>query len=107
MSIPPTNNSKVLFNYAWVLFQKHYNQSAVRNISVNFSKLTSDDYMQLDLFENPDEQINDNKLDYLVDEIRNKYGFEAIVHASSKMAGGTAISRSNIVGGHAGGNDGL
>lgn len=107
MSIPPTNNSRVLFEYALELFRKHHNGCAVRNISVNFSKLIDDGFMQLDLFNDPDDQINDNELGYLLDEIRNKYGFEAIVHASSLMEGGTAIRRSNLVGGHAGGNDGL
>ncbi|MBP1042922.1 Y-family DNA polymerase [Vagococcus sp. BWB3-3] len=107
LAIPPTNNSRVLYEYALLLFTKHYNGCAVRHMGVNFSKLTTDEYMQLSLFEDPEEQIADNKLDYLVDGIRHRFGYGAIVHASSIMEGGTAISRSQLVGGHAGGNDGL
>lgn len=107
LTIPPTNNSRILYEYALGLFKKHYNGCAVRNIAVNFSKLIGDGFIQLDLFDDPEEQINNTNLGYLLDEIRNKYGFEAIVHASSLMEGGTAIRRSNLVGGHAGGNDGL
>lgn len=59
--------------------------------------------MQLDLFSNQEEQVADNKLEYLVDDIRNKYGFSAIVHASSLLEGATALNRASLVGGHAGG----
>lgn len=57
--------------------------------------------LQLDLFTEPDEQINDLKIDFVVDTIRKKYGFKSIVHASSVLEGGRAIARSGLVGGHA------
>ncbi|MDV7818727.1 hypothetical protein PSG98_14385, partial [Enterococcus faecalis] len=37
---------------------------------------------------------------HLCDEIRNRYGFKALVHASSLLPGATAISRSSKIGGH-------
>lgn len=107
ISIPPTNNSKVLYQWCLQLFRKYYNGVAVRHIAINYSKLTGDGFMQLDLFQEPEEQINSNKLEYLLDEIRNKYGYESLVHASSYLDGATAIDRSSLIGGHAGGMDGL
>ncbi|MDT2695316.1 hypothetical protein P7E07_15425, partial [Enterococcus gallinarum] len=59
------------------------------------------------LQQNPDEQVKDLKIDYVVDTIRKKYGFKSIVHANSIMEGGRAIARSSLVGGHAGGMSGL
>lgn len=47
------------------------------------------------------------ELNYLIDKIRQKFGFQALIHASSLLEGVTAIHRSRLVGGHAGGNVGL
>lgn len=49
----------------------------------------------------------DRKLDRIIDLIREKYGFTSIVHANSMLPGGRAIARSHLVGGHAGGMDGI
>lgn len=58
---------------------------------------------QLNLFQEPEIQINNEKLDTIVDVIRNRYGYTALVHASSIAEGGRAIARSTLVGGHASG----
>lgn len=105
VTIPVTNNSTVLYRHVLELFNTHYRGHAVRNIAVNFSKLTDDGYMQLNLFDNQEEQVTENKLDYLIDDIRKKYGFSSIIHASSKLEGATALTRASLVGGHAGGID--
>lgn len=107
MSVSETDSSNKIVNYCMELFDKFYNGSVVRNLSVNCSKLTEATSIQLNLFEEPTETINNNLLDNSVDLIRRKFGFDSIVHASSLMEGATAIARSNLVGGHAGGMDGL
>ena len=61
----------------------------------------------MDLFSDPEKMVQEEKLDYLCDKIRNRYGFKALVHASSLLPGVTAISRSSLVGGHAGVMSGL
>ncbi|MGC5695554.1 excinuclease ABC subunit A, partial [Enterococcus faecium] len=43
-------------------------------------------------------------VDFVVDTIRKKYGFQSIIHAHSLLQGGRAIARSSLVGGHAGGS---
>ncbi|WP_373879222.1 hypothetical protein [Enterococcus faecalis] len=59
------------------------------------------------MFHVPQEQIINNQLDFLIDKIRQKFGFKALIHASSLLEGATAVNRSGLVGGHAGGNVGL
>ena len=54
----------------------------------------------MDLFSDPEKMVQEEKLDYLCDKIRNRYGFKALVHASSLLPGVTAISRSSKIGGH-------
>lgn len=103
MKIVPTENSKVLVNHAISLFEQNYKDGyAVRHLSVTFSKLEESNNLQLNLFEDPYETINQNELDGIVDKIRSRYGFESIVHASSYTEGATAIERSKLVGGHSG-----
>ncbi|EOH86345.1 hypothetical protein I588_05167 [Enterococcus pallens ATCC BAA-351] len=61
----------------------------------------------MNLFEEPEKQLDNRKIDFVVDNIRKKYGFKAIVHATSLMPGARAIDRSSLVGGHAGGMSGI
>ena len=107
LSIPKTNSSKELFSYCLQLFDKFYDGSAVRNVAISFSKLSTDTSLQLNLFDQPEESMSNQLLDTTIDQIRKEYGFDSIYHASSLMEGATAIARSHLVGGHAGGMDGL
>lgn len=105
--ITATNTTKVLVREVLQLFRDYYNGKEIRHVGVSFGKLVPSSSIQLDLFSDPDEQVQDNKLDHLVDTIRQKYGFASIVHATSMLEGATAISRASLVGGHAGGMEGL
>ena len=60
--------------------------------------------VQLNLFQDADLQVKNYDIEKTVDQIREKYGFKALVHARSKTPGGTAIERASLVGGHNGGN---
>lgn len=107
IKIPLTNSSKEIAEALLIVFTRHYRRQDVRNIGVNCSKLTFTNTLQLNLFQEPEEQINDFKIDFIVDTIRKKYGFKSIVHAHSYMPGSRAIERSTLVGGHAGGMSGI
>lgn len=107
MKIPVTSNSKQLVHYCLEIFDHYYSGEAVRSLGISYSKLTYSESIQLDLFMDPDRQIADAKLDNLVDAIRRKYGFRSLIHASSLLDGATAISRTSLVGGHAGGLEGM
>lgn len=102
-----SNNTKVLSEHVLQLFRSEYNYQDIRHIGVSYSKLVQTDVLQLDLFSDPVQEVNEERLDFLIDTIRKKYGFKALIHASSLMEGATAVSRASLVGGHAGGNVGL
>ncbi|MBO0441514.1 Y-family DNA polymerase [Candidatus Enterococcus ikei] len=107
MKIPHSNNTKVLSDYIIGLFRMEYNGQDVRHVGISYSKLVQTDTLQLDLFSDPDQELNEQRLDFLIDTIRKKYGFKSLIHASSLMEGATAVSRSGLVAGHAGGNVGV
>ena len=99
---------KVLITYVLALFREHYLAGTdVRQLGLSYGKLVWNESLQLDLFSEPEEQISEMELNYLIDKIRQKFGFQALIHASSLLEGATAIHRSGLVGGHAGGNVGL
>lgn len=102
--IIPTNESKILAQVVLDLFFSYWPGDPVRNVSIYFSDLVSDDHQQLDFFRSPESQIKSKHLDNTVDKLRLRYGFSHLVKASSTLPGGTAIERSNLVGGHNGGN---
>ncbi|BDX45579.1 MULTISPECIES: Y-family DNA polymerase [Enterococcus] len=108
LKIACSNNTKVLTEHVLKLFRDNYVPGMdIRNLGVSFGKLVWDTTLQLDIFSPPEEQIINNQLDFLIDKIRQKFGFKALIHASSLLEGATAVNRAGLVGGHAGGNTGL
>ena len=75
--------------------------SPVRRISVAATRLADRYGEQLDLFNPP--KYDMVKLEDTVDSIRKRFGKTSIIRASSLEKGGTFIERSQLVGGHAGG----
>lgn len=94
LTIPATNNTQQLIDYCLLLFRKNWKHQAIRHVGISYSRLIFSDNVQLNLFQKPEKQLNQEKLDVLIDTIRNKYGYAALIHAASLMQGGTAIERS-------------
>lgn len=103
-AITPTcaNNSLVATLIA--LFRANWEDMPVRNIGVAYSALEPDTSQQLTFFKDPKQEIKQRTLDRTVDDLRKKYGFNSVIKASSLMKGATAVNRSQLVGGHNGGN---
>lgn len=107
MKIPVTNSTRLLTEYCLTLFRARWQGQEIRQIGITYSQLVATDTLQLDLFHDPEKQIQEQQLETLIDTIRKKYGYTALIHAHSMTSGGTAIARTSLVGGHAGGMDGL
>lgn len=102
MKVYPTDNSRKIVLYALHLFREHYTNEPVRSIAISAGKITFKEGTQLNLFEDAVQTLQQEQLDKAIDHIRSRYGFKAMMHASSLMEGGTALSRSDLVGGHRG-----
>ncbi|MGH2242649.1 Y-family DNA polymerase, partial [Enterococcus faecalis] len=63
-------------------------------LGLSFGKLVWNGSFQLVLFPEPEEQISEMELNFLIDKIRQKFGFQALILASSLLEGATAIHRS-------------
>ena len=96
----PTNDEKTLYEMCMTLFNKFYEGYPIRKVSINFAGLENNNSEQLNLFENyQDKQKRDN-INYAVDDIKNKYGKNSIIKASSLLKDSTAIQRNKKIGGH-------
>ena len=102
--ITPTNVNYDLVKELIVLFRENWHGEGIRTIGISYTDLSADNSQQLNMLEDFDLQIKRYKLDHVVDKIRKEHGFTSLVKASSLLKGATAIERSNLVGGHNGGN---
>jgi DNA polymerase V len=94
----PTNITMELYRVCLDLFQVFYDGQTVRNISITLSNICEDAETQLTLFslDHPAKR----KIGYVMDDIRQKHGSNALLRAVSYTKGGTALHRSRLLGGH-------
>ncbi|MDO4903819.1 MAG: Y-family DNA polymerase [Limosilactobacillus sp.] len=98
-----TADTKIINQNLIYLFEKYWDEVAsVRHVGVSCTRLTDRFGEQLSFFDTP--RHNVITVEDTMDSIRRRYGKTAIMRASSLKRGGTFISRSNLVGGHSGGN---
>lgn len=94
---PATNVTTKIHKVCLELLKENYNGKLVRNVYVSLTNLSSDEIVQLDLFE---DNSKERDLGYTMDAIRKKYGLASIMRASSLTAAGTLVDRSSKIGGH-------
>ncbi|MBU9724056.1 MULTISPECIES: DNA polymerase thumb domain-containing protein [Bacillaceae] len=94
----PTNITMELYNACLRLFDRNYDGSIVRRVSVALANICEDTSMQLNLFDTT--RPKQRALGYVMDEIRRKHGANALLRGISYTEGGTARHRNTLVGGH-------
>lgn len=107
MKINPSQSTDILAKHVIKLFRKKYTSGNVRHIGVSYQNLTDEDYSVYTFFDDINKINQIEKLDHTIDEIREKHGFLAVQKANTLTKGSRAIERSNLIGGHCGGLDGI
>jgi nucleotidyltransferase/DNA polymerase involved in DNA repair len=92
-----TNDAMTLFEAACCLFDRHWQGTSVRSIGVNLGQLVPDNVLQLNLFT---DNHRKRSLAHAMDDIRSKYGQDAILRAASLLEAGQAKDRARKIGGH-------
>ena len=78
--LSPTNTTNIIFETACRLLKEFWNGTPIRLLGIRTTKLTSEDYTQMNLFDMvKNEKLE--KLDKALDSIRNKFGTDAIKRA--------------------------
>ncbi|WP_257347880.1 DNA polymerase thumb domain-containing protein [Pseudalkalibacillus decolorationis] len=94
----PTNITMDLYRVCLQLFDEFYTGETVRKLSITLSNVCADEEMQLSLFDM--DRPKKRTLAYTMDQIRERYGGDALLRAVSYTPAGTARHRSRLVGGH-------
>ncbi|MED1953943.1 DNA polymerase IV [Brevibacillus centrosporus] len=92
-----TNDVMTLYEAACCLFDRHWQKTPVRSIGVTLSKLVPDNVLQLNLFTDNHKR---RSLAHAMDDIRTRYGQDAILRAVSILGAGQAKERARKIGGH-------
>jgi DNA polymerase V len=96
----PTNDEHIIYEVCLDLFDKYYEDLPIRKVSLSFGRLSNNIGVQLNLFETPEEIHLKQKENKVVDEIKEKYGVNSLIKASSLLPDSTAIERNKKIGGH-------
>lgn len=93
-----TDNENVIFSVCKSIYDSYIEEEPIRKVSISLGKITDNNYVQLNLFEEVNETINE--IPIVVDEINKKFGDNAILKASSLLNYSTIKTRNKKMGGH-------
>lgn len=96
----PTDNSKIILDTCLLLFDRYYTNLPIRKVGVSAGRLTDKDSIQLNLFEDLEQEEKENKKEKIVDEITNKFGKNSLLKASALLEDSTIKDRNKKIGGH-------
>ena len=74
----PTSNTQEIYNTAKELLDGLYNNQPIRLIGIKLDNLTDNEFTQISMFEQPVKNIKNSKLDNVIDDIKDKYGYDSI-----------------------------
>lgn len=96
----PTANASIIYQICLDLFKKHYEDEPIRRIYIHLSGLVDQGVYQYSIFEDALQLEKEYKLESTIDEIKYKFGKNALNRASSELDSSTIKDRNQMVGGH-------
>ena len=96
----PTDSPLEINRYCDIIFDRYYEFLPIRKVSISCGGLKNKTGIQLDLFNDLEKIEEEEKVNTTIDEIKNKYGKNSILKASSLLPDSTAIDRNKKIGGH-------
>lgn len=77
-----------------------YLHEPIRKINIAFDDVLEEGFSQLDLFSNPQDEVEDKQLSLTMVEIKKRYGKNAVLRGMNFMPKATARKRNTLIGGH-------
>lgn len=93
----PTSSKEEILKTCMLIFDKYYNFTPIRKVTISCGNLQNSGIVQLDIFkkENNKEEINETVL-----TIKEKFGNNSIIKGYNLLKDSTAIERNKKIGGH-------
>ena len=74
----PTSNTQEIYSIAKELLEKLYKNQLIRLLGIKLDNLTDNEFNQISMFEQPVKKERNSKLDNVIDNIKDKYGYDII-----------------------------
>ena len=98
--IIPTDNEEIFKSNLFNIFDRFYNELPIRRVSLVLGGLIKKEGVQLNLFEDFKKTQENDELNYVIDNIKDKYGKNSILKATSLLSDSTIKERNKKIGGH-------
>lgn len=95
-----TDNINDLYRECIRIFDRYYNKSPIRKVSIALSRLEDNSSIQLNLFNSFEEVEKDRSINLAIDSIKMRFGANILLKASSLLEDSTIRDRNNKIGGH-------
>ncbi len=95
-----TSSQQTIYDICLNIFNKYYEDEPIRRVHVSVSNLSEAHVYQFSLFEDPEQLLREQNLFHAVDEMKFKYGKNAINRASTELESSTLKARNKMIGGH-------
>lgn len=95
-----TDNANEIFRTAMYIFNHYYTKFPIRKVAISFGNLSPNDKIQLDIFEDYEEIKKRKQIEETIDEVKERFGPNSILKASSLLSDSTIKERNGLIGGH-------
>ena len=95
-----TDDKNEILRCAMYIFDNYYKNYPIRRVSISIGGIKLKKYVQLSLFKNIEDEERKSKFNITVDEIKDKFGKNSILYATSLLEDSTIKDRNKKIGGH-------
>lgn len=95
-----TDVENVILSNALMIFDKYYEDLPIRKVTISCGRLQEKSGVQLNIFDNIEKIKEQEQIDEAILEIKDKYGKNALLKASSLLNDSTIHERNKKIGGH-------
>ena len=96
----PTDVENVILSNALMIFDKYYEDLPIRKVTISCGRLQEKSGVQLNIFDNIEKIREQEQINEAILEIKDKYGKNALLKASSLLDDSTIQERNKKIGGH-------
>lgn len=96
----PTDEHKVVLDICNIIFDRYYDNSPIRKVTISLGSLRDKTSTQLNIFEDISTKELEDNYNNTIDNIKDKFGKNSILKASSLLSDSTIKERNKKIGGH-------
>jgi len=96
----PTSNESDVYKACLHLFNLHYERCPIRRVHVGVGNLLDKQPRQASLFDDIERVVKEEAVFTAIDEIKFRFGKNAVNRASSELVSSTIKARNDMIGGH-------